>query len=112
MTEQEKDDDERCPLCPSSGPPTRSTVDPSPALTSGDDLAHASDIDPPDLFWIACSKCSTWYHSCCLLLADEGTRASVPQAVREEVGKDTKGEGPFQDWTVWINRWSVYTRGG
>jgi hypothetical protein len=108
MAETEKDDDERCPLCPTTGPPRRSsTLD---INNSGDPAANRKD-DPPaeiedsSLFWIACSKCSTWYHSCCLLLSNEGSRESVPQAVREEVEKDAKGEGAFQDWTVWINRW-------
>lgn len=105
MADQEKEDDERCPLCPASGPPTRSTVDPN---KSGDPTLNGDSqagIEDSSLFWIACSKCSTWYHSCCLLLADEGVRQSVPQAVREEVEKNAKGDGPFQDWTVWINRW-------
>ena len=106
MTDQEKDDDERCSLCPASGPPTRSTIDSAkPGTADGKDDPLPPVTDFPDLFWIACSRCSTWYHSCCLLLADEGIRASVPAAVREEVEKDTKGEGPFLDWTVWINRW-------
>jgi hypothetical protein len=98
MAEQEKDDDERCSLCPTSGPPTRSTID---ADKSGAQATNGKHNDPHD----ACSKCSTWFHSCCLLLAGEGVRESVPQAVRDEVEKNIKGEGPFQDWTVWVNRW-------
>lgn len=107
MAEQEKDDDERCPLCPISGPPTRSTIDAdkSGLQATNDSENTPAEIEDSSLFWIACSKCSTWYHSCCLLLGDEGVRESVPQAVRDEVGKNTKGDGPFQDWTVWINRW-------
>jgi len=107
MTDQEKDDDERCPLCPTSGPPTRSTINAdksSATATNGNDGTPA-EIEDSSLFWIACSKCSTWFHSCCLLLADQRVRESLPQLVREEVEKDVKGQGPFQDWTVWINRW-------
>ena len=107
MVEQEKDDDERCPLCPTSGPPTRSTIEADKSgapATNGKDNGVNAAADS-SLFWIACSKCSTWFHSCCLLLADGGVRESIPQAVRDEVEKNIKGEGPFQDWTVWINRW-------
>lgn len=107
MADQEKDDDERCPLCPTSGPPTRSTIDTNKSGVSSTNGKEgpSAEVEDSSLFWIACSKCSTWYHSCCLLLAGNGVRESVPQAVRDEVEKDAKGEGPFQDWTVWINRW-------
>lgn len=103
-------EEDRCPLCPSSGPPSH------PSGLAGASPATAEDRDGQDdsldLVWIACSKCHTWYHSACLLLSpDESDKATVPQSVRDEVkGRYEGGEEDkeaFHDWTVWINRWYV-----
>lgn len=107
------DDDERCPLCPAAGPPTFASVrgDQTAKVADGDAAGESigettSGIDDSaNLVWIACSRCETWYHSCCLLLAGDEVRETIPQAVRDEVETNHKDEAPFFDWTVWINRW-------
>jgi hypothetical protein len=107
-------DEERCSLCPSSGPILR-LPDPEPLgePSSNEDTIAKALVDPdsiPDLIWIACSKCHSWYHSHCILLDDESKRKSIPQAVMEELEKNFKDGWPFEDWTVWLNRWSVHSR--
>ena len=95
------DYDEQCPLCPAAGPPTKASVrsqDPANGDTTPEDEAV-------DLVWIACSRCNSWFHSCCILLADPAVRETVPQGVRNEVETSHKDETPFFDWTIWINKW-------
>jgi F-box/leucine-rich repeat protein 10/11 len=108
MSDDHMPDEERCPLCPSSGPILRvPNADKAGKPSTGEHALVKEPVDPdsvPDLVWIACTKCQTWYHSSCLLL-DSGSRATIPQPVREELEKNTKDEWPFEDWTIWINRW-------
>ncbi|WWD19304.1 hypothetical protein CI109_103762 [Kwoniella shandongensis] len=84
---------ETCPLCPASGPPIRSTS----TFTTG-------DIETA-LVWIACTKCSTWYHSACLFLGDEKSKGSVPRDIVDEVEKRYGEEGAWFNWTEWIDKW-------
>lgn len=98
------EDDDKCPLCPEAGPPTI-TNDRSKDEQNGD---TKSDDDAVDLVWIACSRCHTWFHSCCLLLSDTSIQETIPQGVRDEVETNHKDEAPFFDWTIWINKWSAF----
>lgn len=82
------DDIDKCPICPSLGPPVRPTPSTS-ASVFGDEL-----------HWIACSKCSTWYHSVCTLQHSEDHASTVPQAVRDEIGEDV-----WAKWAAWVERW-------
>jgi len=106
-------DEERCPLCPSSGPILRlPNPEPLGEPSSNEDTIAKAPVDPdsiPDVIWIACSKCQSWYHSHCILLDDESNK-TVPQAVMDELEKNWKDGWPFEDWTVWLNRWSVHSR--
>ena len=81
------DEVDKCPICPSAGPPTR----PSPSTSVFGDELH----------WIACSKCSTWYHSVCILQSEARDESStVPQVVRDEIGDDI-----WANWGAWVDRW-------
>lgn len=112
-SETAEDLDERCPLCPVAGPPTSASLRDEKPLdaTEGDDRLEKSDPaqedidDIANLVWIACSRCETWFHSCCLLLANTEIRETIPQGVRDEVETSHSDEAPFFDWTVWISRW-------
>ncbi|WWC63582.1 uncharacterized protein I303_106187 [Kwoniella dejecticola CBS 10117] len=85
---------EVCPLCPSTGPPQP----PSTQVTG-----------EVDLVWIACTKCSTWYHSVCLFLADEKIRSTIPPSIVEEAETNRKDEGAWFNWTQWIDKWYCLT---
>lgn len=108
-------DDERCDLCQVSGPPTFASIrsgkssDANNAdrpLEAGVNGQDAID-DVSNLVWIACSRCTSWYHSCCLLLARDDIRETIPKAVRVEAETSHSDEAPFFDWTIWIDRWYV-----
>nr|XP_019011725.1 uncharacterized protein I206_03830 [Kwoniella pini CBS 10737]OCF50506.1 hypothetical protein I206_03830 [Kwoniella pini CBS 10737] len=81
---------EVCPLCPSTGPPQPSSD---------------KSTNEVDLVWIACTKCATWYHSVCLLLAEDDVKATIPRSIFEEVEENRKDEGAWFNWTQWINKW-------
>lgn len=99
MAKTPTEDEEACPLCPAGGP--SAIANDRSRDAAGDD----PNADVADLVWIACSKCQTWFHSCCLLLADSSVRDTIPKGVRDEIETNHKGEAPFFDWTIWINKW-------
>lgn len=82
-------DVERCPICPGSGPPSRSKAE--VAADNGDEL-----------YWIACSKCETWYHSICLIQGNLDHRFTVPEAVTSVLDEY---QGAWTNWTAWIDKW-------
>ncbi|WWC90438.1 uncharacterized protein L201_005373 [Kwoniella dendrophila CBS 6074] len=84
---------EPCPLCPYSGPP-------QPPSDSSIEV---------DLLWIACTKCSTWFHSACLLLGDEKVKSTIPQSIIDEIQENRKDESVWFNWTQWINKWYCIT---
>ncbi|KAK8854559.1 hypothetical protein IAR55_003298 [Kwoniella newhampshirensis] len=93
-TTTSQQDQEPCPLCPSTGPPTRPN-----------NVSIPDEGDDTDLVWIACTKCSTWLHSACLLLGDETIKSSIPRDIVEEVQRRYGGEGAWFNWTEWIDKW-------
>ncbi|WVQ95175.1 hypothetical protein IAU59_002269 [Kwoniella sp. CBS 9459] len=103
MYGQEETEPETCPLCPSTGPrrPARTVID------GGDTSAtNADDQDSTAMTWIACTKCSSWFHTVCLLLSESKIRETVPFEIREEVEKNRIDEGgPWFDWTIWVSKW-------
>ena len=96
--------EDRCVLCPPSGPPPASSDrDPLDLLATA-----ATDSDPddgPGCIWISCSRCGLWYHSVCLLLADVKTRETVPSEIRQEIEGYYQQEGPWTKWVDWIDKW-------
>lgn len=100
----EEDAEDQCPLCPPSGPPLRTRGDSLDLLAAA--ATETNLDDTPDFIWISCSKCRTWYHSVCLLLADDdGTRWTVPSDVRDEIATKHRDEGPWTNWVGWVDRW-------
>ncbi|WRT68668.1 uncharacterized protein IL334_005647 [Kwoniella shivajii] len=85
---------ELCPLCPSSGPP-------QPPRSKAKLEANLE----VDLVWIACTKCSTWFHSACLYLGDENVQSTIPKDIVKEVEVNRKDEGAWFNWTQWIDKW-------
>ncbi|KAK6910935.1 hypothetical protein I203_104970 [Kwoniella mangroviensis CBS 8507] len=91
IPEQEQ---ETCPLCKITGPPSQPGSEPSEV----------------ELIWMACTKCDTWYHSACLFLGDEKVRSTVPDEILKEVeGKRKEEGGAWFNWPQWIDRWYCYT---
>ena len=90
----------RCALCKSDGPPLATALD----LLAAAAMDSHAEVGS-NLIWISCDKCTTWYHSVCLLLADEETRQTVPVEVREEVELNHSGQGAWTNWVGWIDRW-------
>lgn len=90
-------DAERCPICPASGPPTRNKP-----VGDGAPLDDNND----ELYWIACSKCETWYHSTCLVQGSETHRSTIPDVVMASLGDH---QGAWTNWTAWIDKWYCRT---
>ncbi|OCF40722.1 hypothetical protein I317_05494 [Kwoniella heveanensis CBS 569] len=99
-----------CPLCPFTGPPQpaqpRNTERSKVTMRSEEEEKEKED-DSTAMIWIACTKCSSWFHSACLLLSEEaGVRSTVPAAIVEEVLVNRIEEGgPWSDWTTWVSKW-------
>ncbi|WVF67599.1 hypothetical protein IAT40_002357 [Kwoniella sp. CBS 6097] len=105
---------ETCPLCPSTGPPQPPRSDDNKGATSVLKTAEEEDengeADTMAMTWIACTKCSSWFHSACLLLSEDQVKESIPAAIVEEVGTNRVDEGgPWFDWTAWVSKWYCRT---
>ncbi len=99
------DAEDRCPLCPPSGPPLPSAKDPLDLLAAAATNVEPADDDGPDFIWISCSRCAIWFHSVCLLMGNEKPRETVPLQVREEIVVNHAEEGAWTNWVGWIDKW-------
>lgn len=126
----EAQDTETCPVCADTGPPVRHprrdpAVEPSTSPSTSTDPAPAApadgaapvnapaenpvEEDEAPLHWIACNKCSTWYHGACVLQGPAELRSTVPDAIREAVGPGGAwaDEGEWAEWVAWLDKWQV-----
>ena len=99
------EDDEQCPVCRPTGPPSTSTSvttsHPHQENGHGQAEAGAGALQGGEINWIACTKCQVWFHSVCVARKMDNT---LPVVLKEEM--DNEG-GEWWDWTKRVNRWSV-----
>lgn len=95
-------DAERCPACPDGGAPVPPLMSPS-------------DNEPPALVWIACTRCSDWYHTFCVIASRsklEGQSVSLNDTLPERTKSDAASHerGDWWDWSGNIDKWYMVTR--
>jgi hypothetical protein len=84
--------------------------------------AQNSDDDEPEMTWISCTRCKTWYHADCVALQElvskvGGKEGDAPDPFTEpgssgslppEAINELRNQGMSWDWTGSVDKWCVY----